>query len=59
MVGILAITFFSAYAIREARITFIHESAIAIFLGLLVGIVVRFISTVDQLKKLVLFDQVL
>jgi sodium/hydrogen exchanger-like protein 6/7 len=57
MVSVLCICFLSAYLIRDFSITIVHESGIAILLGLLVGLAVKTIRTVEELQKLVVFDQ--
>lgn len=57
MVSVLSISLLAAYLIRDNGITLIHESGVAIFLGMGVGLVVANIRTVEELKNLVLFDQ--
>jgi sodium/hydrogen exchanger-like protein 6/7 len=57
MVSVLSISLLAAYLIRDNGITLVHESGVAILLGMGVGLAVANIRTVEELKNLVLFDQ--
>jgi NhaP-type Na+/H+ or K+/H+ antiporter len=58
LVTVLAIIFLVAYVIREHHITFLHESSLAIALGLAIGAVVHKAAVIpEQLSSLVTFQQ--
>lgn len=54
---VLMVTFLAAYAIRESNLTIIHESSVAILLGVFVGVAVESLGAVNELNRLVLFNQ--
>ncbi len=57
MVAVLVVSFLSAYIIRDFGVTVVHESGVALALGMAVGLAVKNIRTVEELQNLVLFDQ--
>lgn len=57
ILGIVAITFMAAYVFRELKIHFLHESSVAILLGLLVGLIVSRISEPLVLRAELIFSQ--
>ena len=57
MVSVLIVSFLSAYIIRDYGVTVVHESGVALVLGMAVGLAVKNIRTVEELQNLVLFDQ--
>ncbi len=56
-VAVLVVSFLSAYIIRDFGVTVVHESGVALALGMAVGLAVKNIRTVEELQNLVLFDQ--
>eukprot|EP01103_Thecamoeba_quadrilineata_P014597 TRINITY_DN4393_c0_g1_i1.p1 TRINITY_DN4393_c0_g1~~TRINITY_DN4393_c0_g1_i1.p1 ORF type:complete len:502 (+),score=49.85 TRINITY_DN4393_c0_g1_i1:45-1508(+) len=56
MLCLLFMGLFSSYLIRKYNIKFIHESAVTIFLGALLGLSVRFIPLLKNLKPTVAFN---
>ncbi len=57
MVSVLSVSLLAAYLIRDHGITLVHESGVAIVLGMAVGLAVANIRTVEELHNLVQFDQ--
>jgi heme A synthase len=57
MVAVLVVSFLSAYIIRDFGVTVVHESGVALLLGMAVGLAVKSIRTVEELQNLVHFDQ--
>ena len=53
MVSVLCVSFLAAYLIRDFGVTIIHESGVAIVLGMIVGFAVKNIRTVEELKQLI------
>ncbi len=57
MVSVLSVSFLCAYLLRDFGVTMVHESGVAVVLGMAVGLAVKNIRTVEELHSLVLFDQ--
>lgn len=57
LLAVLLVTFLSAYVVREYNIIVLHESSVAVALGLVVGVVVNTVRTPDQVSSLITFDQ--
>jgi ABC-type dipeptide/oligopeptide/nickel transport system permease component len=57
MVAVLVVSFLCAYLIRDFGVTVVHESGVALLLGMCVGLAVTSIRTVEELQNLIHFDQ--
>jgi NhaP-type Na+/H+ or K+/H+ antiporter len=57
LISMIAVVFISAYIVRELRVGFVHESSVAIVIGLLVGLVVSLIYEPLEIKSEVVFAQ--
>jgi heme A synthase len=57
MVAVLVVSFLSAYLIRDFGVTVVHESGVALLLGMCVGLAVTSVRTVEELQNLIHFDQ--
>ncbi|KAI8805081.1 Sodium/hydrogen exchanger family-domain-containing protein [Cladochytrium replicatum] len=55
LISLLFITLLTSYYLQRKRIKFIHETVVSIFLGLVVGLVIRLIPSPD-LQRMVSFD---
>lgn len=55
---LLILALLTAYLIRQLRLKWLHESATSIAFGCLVGLVIRYVSSLDQLTKIITFDPV-
>jgi solute carrier family 9 (sodium/hydrogen exchanger), member 8 len=54
---VLIMSFVTAFVLRASRFRYLHEAGAAIIFGLVVGACIRFLSNVEQLKKVVVFDR--
>eukprot|EP01091_Cochliopodium_minus_P016314 TRINITY_DN6070_c0_g1_i1.p1 TRINITY_DN6070_c0_g1~~TRINITY_DN6070_c0_g1_i1.p1 ORF type:complete len:580 (+),score=137.75 TRINITY_DN6070_c0_g1_i1:55-1794(+) len=53
----LVACFLIAYLIRQSGFIYLHESSSTLIFGCLLGLIIRFFTTVDKLKSLITFDQ--
>jgi sodium/hydrogen exchanger 3 len=54
---VLIMSFVTAFVLRSTQFRYLHEAGAAILFGLVVGAGIRFLSNVEQLKRVVVFDR--
>jgi sodium/hydrogen exchanger 3 len=54
---VLIMSFVTAFVLRSTQFRYLHEAGAAIMFGLVVGAVIRFLSNVEQLNRVVVFDR--
>jgi solute carrier family 9 (sodium/hydrogen exchanger), member 8 len=56
LTALLILCFLTAYALRQSKLTVLHETGSSILLGILIGLLIRLFSDADKLKAMVQFD---